>query len=444
MIKQNYLKVSVFLLTVMLVNMNSTSANLFLPQIAHFYKITLGNTSYFLSVYILGFAICTLCGGRLGDLFGKRNIIKLAFIIFSLGSVIIIFSHFYLIALFSRLIQGCGAGFLLSNATASIYQQFPSDKKSFALGMVSAFVGLGISTGPIVGVIFIYYLQWQKFYLFLFLVTACLFGLWTVNSSEISEQPKFQSIQFDYLGLWGIVLSTGLISYIMANLFSLHSKEMLVISFLIICAALMLKISAKYSKESFLTLSIFKYPLFLLGCIIRFALGYCFFSVLMIIGNLLPTIMQFNSFELLKYFLPMTLLTTFTSIISSKIPSQHLKIFCGLLSFAVSFVIMITLRPIAISLALILVGISYGTLYPTTFTMALSSIPKKRNGEATGIYYLFHLIGGACGVGTLGSIINQIHTTKKAFILVVLINAFILIGCWLFYWLYFRCTCNEF
>ncbi len=116
-----------------------------------------GESSYFLWL-LLGYMVVTttllVTFGRISDMFGRVRLYNLGFAIFTVGSTLLAFTPSMgnagaLELIIFRLIQGVGAGFLVSNSAAILTDAFPANQRGRALG-INQIAGIG---GSFIGLI---------------------------------------------------------------------------------------------------------------------------------------------------------------------------------------------------------------------------------------------------------------------------------------------------
>jgi EmrB/QacA subfamily drug resistance transporter len=172
-----------------------------------------GNTNYFLWM-LLGYMVVTatllVTFGRISDIFGRVRMYNLGFAVFTLGSILLYLTpdrgdRGALELIGFRLIQGVGAGFLLSNSTAILTDAFPATQRGMAVGINQMAAILGSLAGLILGGILATY-NWQL--VFLVSVPVGIFGtIWAfLMLRETAVIRRHQRI--DWLG--NITFAIGL------------------------------------------------------------------------------------------------------------------------------------------------------------------------------------------------------------------------------------------
>lgn len=100
-------------------------------------------------------AIGSICGGRLGDIFGRKPVFSVTMVMLVLGALIMVFSSNFVLLLVGEILMGLGVGADLPVSLATISEQAPDEKRgkmllfSDILWVVGIVVAQGI--GSLVG-----------------------------------------------------------------------------------------------------------------------------------------------------------------------------------------------------------------------------------------------------------------------------------------------------
>jgi len=125
-----------------------------------------------ITLYMVPFCILQLFSGMISDMFyGRRKMLLLGAIIYSLGALSSYFSPTITVFLLSRMLQGMGSAFITPISMALVGDVFEADVRGKIMGFGALSTTLGATLGPLVGG-FIGLIYWR--YVFLVML---LFGL---------------------------------------------------------------------------------------------------------------------------------------------------------------------------------------------------------------------------------------------------------------------------
>ncbi len=162
------------------------------------------------NAYLLFFGGFLFFSARLGDTFGRRPILQLGIVLFTLASLVIGTSQSQYELIAARAVQGLGASILASSVLANISTTFPEgSERTRALAWYSVVAGAGSSLGMVLGGIFAGLLSWRIG----FLVNIPIgFGLLNAVVRFIPESERIGG-KFDILGAVASTLGMGLLIY---------------------------------------------------------------------------------------------------------------------------------------------------------------------------------------------------------------------------------------
>src|ERR1700694_1011947 len=110
--------------------------------------------------YLLAYAVLLITAGRLGDMFGPRNLFAAGLVLFTAASVACGLSHDATQLIAARVVQGIGGAMLAPQSLTILTATFPAERRGAALGIWGAVVGLSTVAGPTLGGLVVTYLDW--------------------------------------------------------------------------------------------------------------------------------------------------------------------------------------------------------------------------------------------------------------------------------------------
>ncbi len=140
--------------------------NTALPTIGHGFDASLPQVQWVVASYFLVISCLLLLFGRMGDMYGRRRMYSIGFILFALASALCGAAPSLAALIAARVGQGVGAAMLMANSPGIIMAAFPGSTRGRALGMVGLTVALGSLAGPGLGGLLIQGFGWRSvFYL---------------------------------------------------------------------------------------------------------------------------------------------------------------------------------------------------------------------------------------------------------------------------------------
>ncbi|MCW2544742.1 MAG: Multidrug resistance protein 3, partial [Frankiales bacterium] len=109
-----------------------------------------GDVTWVLTSYFISSAVLTPVFGRLGDLHGKRRMLVLSLLLFSVGSALSALAPNLALVLAGRVVQGAGGG-IFPLAFGLVRDVLPRERVAGGLGIISALTGVGAGFGLLLG-----------------------------------------------------------------------------------------------------------------------------------------------------------------------------------------------------------------------------------------------------------------------------------------------------
>ena len=132
--------------------LDDTIANIALPSIQRDLGVAPATLPWIVNAYVLAFGSLLLFGGRVGDLFGRRRVLRVGLVVFALASLVGGFGVNAAMLVASRGFQGLGAALIAPSALALIATIFPvGEPRNKAMGVYGAMSALGITVGVLLG-----------------------------------------------------------------------------------------------------------------------------------------------------------------------------------------------------------------------------------------------------------------------------------------------------
>ncbi|MDA8061114.1 MAG: MFS transporter [Actinomycetota bacterium] len=145
-------------------NVDATIVVVGLPRILEGLHASITTGLWTMTGYLLVSTVLLLPVGRFSDLFGRKRIYLVGFLVFALGSALCALapSGGWLVGF--RFLQGVGGAILASVATPIITEAFPSEELGRALGINSVAWVLGSVVGPVVGGALVSAFGWRSIF----------------------------------------------------------------------------------------------------------------------------------------------------------------------------------------------------------------------------------------------------------------------------------------
>jgi MFS family permease len=125
--------------------------NVALPSIRQDFHASASTMQLIISGYATTYAVMLITGGRLGDLYGRRNVFLVGMVAFAAASALCGFAWSPSVLVVGRILQGFAAAIMAPQALASINAIFPEQEKSRALSFYALTFGVASMAGLFLG-----------------------------------------------------------------------------------------------------------------------------------------------------------------------------------------------------------------------------------------------------------------------------------------------------
>ena len=133
------------------VSVDATVVNVALPAIGDDLGGGLAGQQWVANAYLLTLAALILISGSLSDLFGERRVFSLGVAGFGVTSVLCAAAPTIEALVIARALQGVSGALLTPAALAILIAVFPQDERGQAIGAWTAWGGIGMLAGPLLG-----------------------------------------------------------------------------------------------------------------------------------------------------------------------------------------------------------------------------------------------------------------------------------------------------
>jgi DHA2 family multidrug resistance protein len=363
----------------------------------------------------------------LGRLFGQKRVYMTALALFVIGSGLCGTARSLTSLVLFRVLQGLGAGALQPTEQAILRQTFPPEEQGMAMALFGMAVIIGPAFGPTLGGYivdnypwpWIFYINLPVGILALFMVSRFVQEPDDIRAANIAAAEK-QRKNVDWAGIGLLSLGLAAMQYVLEegqrdNWF--ESRLISALAFVAVVALTAFVIRELTAPVPAVDLSLFKDRIFLSGTLV----GAVMFAMLLSITFLLPVFMQellgFTAMDSGLALMPRSLMMMVAMPIVGRLynrVSPRLFVGFGICLFFISAVQMshYTLATSAAGIVgtLLIQGVAFACLFIPLTTVALSTIPRPKLADATGLNSLLRQIGGSIGLAVFASLIPRFTT----------------------------------
>ena len=397
--------------------LDSTIVNVGLPKIMSAFGVGLDKIEWVITVYMLAMAVTLPTAAWLADRFGYKRIYFTGLLLFTLGSLLCGFSPNENMLIFSRLIQGLGAGTLMPLGMAIVSREFPPQQRGMALGFWAIAAAASVSFGPLIGGYLVDNFSWQL--IFDVNVPVGILGLFAtivIQREYVNKKTK----NFDVIGFLSAVIFLPLILFALSQGNAVTNSAgwkapYIIICFIISIVAFTVFIITELSvKEPLIDLRLLSNHNFGIANIIAFLFGIGMFGSTFLLPLYLQNTLGYTALQSGSVFLPIGILQGVVAPIIGRVSDKtnaKIPLIIGILLLAFSFYLNSSLSFLTehkyIMTTLYLRGLGMGMLFTPLTTISLLEIPREKMAQASGLSNVVRQLGGSFGVAILATILTS-------------------------------------
>lgn len=414
-----YLKLIVILSGQLLTVMDIFIINVSIPSIQRDLHASNGEMQLMIAAYLIGFASFLITGGRLGDLYGRKQMFIIGLLSFMVSSAACGVSSSAVLLMIFRFIQGVSAALMSPQVLSMIQILFTGhEERTKAMAWYGITIGVGTVSGQFLGGYFssmtLIAESWRL--IFLINIPICMVaGFFSLKILTSSKTPTEKS-SFDFFGV--IVLAAGLFCFTYALTRSEH-EGIHIESLLLLVASIFILIyffrnqkrRVEDRKSYLIDSALFSHKNFnrgILAVSFFFIMLDSYFYILSLFFQDGLNIGPMNSGEIIVF---QGVGFIIASLFSSKFVLRYGKnvLITGLGLIIIVLILQILLFDdetpfFLLCLLLFFHGLGIGSVIPSLANIALSGLPQTLAGNASGVYNTFQQAAAIVGIIVIGSV----------------------------------------
>jgi len=404
--------------------LDTTIVNVAIPAMSTGLNTTLDQILWVLNAYILVYAVLLITAGRLGDLYGQRNLFAIGLFIFTVASALCGFAQDPTQLIAARILQGVGGALLTPQTLAILTTIFPPERRGAAFGIWGGVAGLATVAGPTVGGAIITYIDWR--WIFFINVPIGIAALaatfWIIPDLRPGRHHGWDilGIILATAGLFAIVF--GLIEGQRYSWGQIESYAITIPELIAGGAALLVIfiIWERFQSEPLMPLSLFKNRNFAVANWIAAAISFGMLSMFLPFTIYLQSVRGFSALVAGLTLAPMSLTSMLTAPfagrLSDRIGGKYI-LMTGITLFtigmgSIAFIAGPDSTWINFLAPAIVAGAGLGMTFAPMTTVAMRNIEPRVAGSASAVLNTIRQLGAAVGSAVIGAILqNQLATT---------------------------------
>ncbi|WP_417257708.1 MDR family MFS transporter [Celeribacter sp.] len=372
----------------------------------------LDHLSWVVTAYILASTVVAPLYGKLGDTFGRRNVVFFSVSLFLIGSALCGMATSMLFLILARALQGLGGGGLFVLALSIIGDVIAPKDRGKIQGVFAGVFGLSSVAGPLLGGWFVDVFTWH----WIFYINLP-FGLLALAGFAYGFKPtgKRERAKIDLFGALTLSItlaSVVLLTSLAGTQFPWSAPQSLGLMALFATALALFLIAETRAADPILPLALFKMNTFWVTSVISFISGAMMFGALTFIPVYLQLAKGASATASGLQLIPMTFGILSASTISGRFMTATGKYRrLPIIGLTLASLGLLSLTRLSADLpswqlwaSLVAVGAGMGTIFPVVTTAVQNAAPREMLGTATAAGLMFRQVGGSIAVALFGAL----------------------------------------
>lgn len=408
------LALSVLCISLLIVSLDNTVLNVALPTLVKDLHATSTQLQWIVDAYVIVFAGLLLVAGSVADRVGRKRTFLVGLVAFAAGSTWAAFSGSVAHLIAARASMGIGGALIMPSTLAIITNMFTEEReRARAFGLWAGTSGVGIALGPIVGGLLLAHFWWGS----VFLVNVPIAGLGLLLSLTLVPDSKNPAAQrSDLVGAFLSMVGMGLLlwSIIEAPVRGWASGRVIGAGAGGLGALAGFALWESVSSHPMLRVEFFRDRRFSAAIVSVGLAMFGLFGALFVLTQFMQFQLGYSALGAGIRVLPaagaIAVVAPLSSLLARAVGTKP-TVVAGLVVvsgglFQISRAAVGTTFTGTVA-GMVLLGVGAGLVIPSATSLVMGSLPLEHTGVGSATNGSFLQVGGALGVGVIGSLLSD-------------------------------------
>jgi DHA2 family multidrug resistance protein len=394
--------------------LDTTVVNVSLPHIAGSLSATIDEATWALTSYLVANAIILPMTGWLASRFGRKNLLLLSVLGFTLSSMLCGLAPNLPMLIVFRCLQGATGGAMQPLSQAVLLEAFPPQDRGKAMG----FWGLGIVVAPIFGPVLGGWLTDNYSWRWVFYINIPVGIASLVMTRLFIFDPPYlrqQERRVDYWGIGMLAVGIGALQFVLDkgqedDWFA--SNTITTLAIVSGVTLIWLIIHELRTEDPVVDLRVFKERSYAVGVLLMTIMGFVLYGSLVLLPIMLQTLLGYPpmlaGIAMAPRGVGSFIFMPLTGLLTGKFDPRKLLA----LGFLIGGLTLLWLARLNLQAGYwdifwpqLIQGASLSLLFVPLTTASMASISRERMGNATSLFNLMRNIGGSIGIAVTGTML---------------------------------------
>ena len=414
-----WLALAVLALGLFMTLLDLTIVNVAIPSIVDDLHASLDQILWVLNGYSLMYAVLLITSGRLGDIFGPRNMFIAGVVVFTVASALSGLAQDPTQLILARGAQGLGAAILAPQGLPIMTTIFPPERRGGVFAIYGGLAGLAVLAGPIVGGFIVTNFGWRWiFYVNLpvgVLIVALALALVPDLRPGRRHRLDLAGVALATVGLFGVVF--GLIEgqrYNWGTVWSGITIPEIIAAGVAVLAIFFIIQWRRQDREPLLPFAVFKDRNYTVMTLVLMAMGFAMVGVFLPITIYFQSVLGLSAFDAGIATAPMPLVMMLFSGVVAPLAARFGKyiLMAGLTLFAIGMAyiawrVQVDANRWSFVPGLVLGGLGLAGVWTPVYSLATRDLQPRLAGVASGVLSTVQELGTVIGSAAIGAVLQN-------------------------------------
>jgi EmrB/QacA subfamily drug resistance transporter len=406
-----------------------TIVNVAIPQLLDSLGASIDEALWVINAYVLVLGVLLITAGRLGDIFGPRNVYLAGTALFTLSSAACGLSNSPGALIAARAVQGAGAALLTPQPLAIVLPLFPPERRGAAFAVNGVVAGVAAVLGPTLGGLIVTHWNWRGIFFVNLPVGLLSIGL------VLAIVPDLRPGRRHRLDLSGVAVATlsltaiifGLIEgqrYDWGQVWGPVSIPLLLVVGLLLFGVFLWMQRRRQSgdREPLVPFALFHDRNYTLMLVVGAAMQLGLSGLFLPFTIYLQSVLGLSALQAGLVYVPSSIISMFLTPILGRLTDRiggKYILMGGLTLFGLGTALQAIVAGVDSSRwvfvpGVLISGVGLAGIFVPMITVAMGEVPPRLAGAASGLINTTRQVGGALGGAIVGAVLqNRLATSLR-------------------------------
>ena len=404
--------------------LDTAIANVALPHIAGGLAVSVDESTWVLTSYLVSNAVVLPLSAWLSRVFGRKRYYMLCVVLFTVSSLLCGLAPTLGLLILFRVLQGIGGGGLAPVEQAILVDTFPPNKRPAAFALYSMAIVTAPVIGPPLGGWITDHWTWRWVFfinipigIVSLLLTSRLVSDPLAFKQEVQAARKGGRLKVDGLGILSVAMAFACIEVVLDRGQTedwFESRFIVIFSTIAVVALIFAIVWEWHHKDPVVEIRLLQERNFALANVFYFIFGFTLYGSTVLIPQMLQALYGYTATDAGLVLGPGALvIVALAPVIVKILPKVGVKVLLGtgyfIFALAMWYFASFDLRTNYghEALARAIQGLGIAPLFVPVSQLAYSYLPKEKNNKASSITNLFRNQGGSFGIAFVTTMLTR-------------------------------------